>query len=110
MSNFCGQIAKINDSFRQGDSKLGQYVVTSGIASLSANEQAQIARKVIEYSDFNENNDPYMEHDFGDFEHNSVKIFWKIDYYSLDMKQGSEDPGDPAVTRRVLTIMLADEY
>ena len=65
---------------------------------------------VVSYDDFTEDNDPYGEHDFGAFELEGQKLFWKIDYYDLELRFGSDDPGDPDKTRRVLTILLAEEY
>ena len=62
------------------------------------------------FDDFSEDNDPWGEHDFGSFEHNGRTINWKIDYYDLALRFHSPDAADPAVTRRVLTIMLAEEY
>jgi Protein of unknown function (DUF3768) len=55
-------------------------------------------------------NDPYGEHDFGNFTLAGRKFFWKIDAYDANMEFGSEDPADPSQTTRVLTIMLAEEY
>jgi hypothetical protein len=66
--------------------------------------------KVETFDLFTQDNDPYGERDFGAFEHNGARIFWKIDYYDLTMTNGSEDPSDPKQTVRVLTIMLASEY
>jgi hypothetical protein len=34
----------------------------------------------------------------------------KIDYFDRNLKYHSPDPSDPAITVRVITIMLADEY
>lgn len=49
--------------------------------------------------------------DFGTIEVDGVgRIFWKIDYFDSCYEYGSEDPTDPAATRRVLTIMRAEEY
>ncbi len=62
------------------------------------------------YDRFSADNDPYGERDFGSFECYDVKCFWKIDYFNLDLTAGSEDPSDPTVTIRVVTILRADEY
>jgi len=84
--------------------------ITAGIALKSPEEQSEIMGRVFEFSDFAEDNDPHGEHDFGAFDVFGERIFWKIDYYDLDMNHGSPDPADPMVTTRVLTILLADEY
>jgi hypothetical protein len=52
------------------------------------------------------------EHDFGSFDCEGQRIFWKIDYYDrasfgTGCDMGSDDPTDPAKTLRILTIMLA---
>ena len=62
------------------------------------------------FDDFNADNDPHGEHDFGAFQIEHLKFFWKIDYYDKDLCYGSENPTDPDVTERVLTLMLAEEY
>jgi len=31
-------------------------------------------------------------------------------YYDKELQYGSENPADPAVTTRILTLMLASEY
>ena len=59
-------------------------------------------------SHFDRDNDPHGEHDLVTIEHDGVRYFAKIDYYSLDMNAGSEDPSDSAQTTRILTIMRAD--
>lgn len=112
-------IAEQNDRFRSmlqipqfGQPELrGQVVVTPGISALSPLRQIAILAEVRNFSAFSEDNDPYGEHDFGAFDHPGVgKIFWKIDYYDADYRFHSPDPADPKATRRVLTIMLAEEY
>ncbi len=88
----------------------GRCFLTAGIAALSPEQQIIAMAKVRDFDEFTEDNDPYGEHDFGAFTLNGQKIFWKIDYYSKDMKSGSEDPADPDKTTRVLTILLAEEW
>ena len=59
---------------------------------------------------FRTSNDPWGEHDFGAVEVRGEKVFFKIDYYTLDLNAGSENPANEGETHRVLTIMLASEY
>jgi hypothetical protein len=37
-------------------------------------------------------------------------LFFKIDYYDRNLTSASPDPLDPAVTVRVLTVLLPEEY
>lgn len=71
--------------------------------------QGTILERVHSFSDFTEDNDPYGEHDFGSFEFDGYAVDWKIDYYDRQLQYHSPDAADPAVTRRVLTTMLAAE-
>jgi hypothetical protein len=102
-------IARLNDVFRQTFLG-GQVMITRGIASLPADTQSRILQAVKEFNTFTKDNDPYREHDFGKLHCDGHTIFWKIDYYDLSLKWASEDPADPAKTRRVLTVMLANEF
>ena len=108
------QIAQQNDQFRQGDPNVpGQRFVTMGISELLKRLEIppeDLAQAVTEYAEFTEDNDPHGEHDFGSFEFHGHKCFWKIDYYDNDYSMGSDDPTDLSKTKRVLTVMLADEY
>lgn len=104
------KIAELNDLCRKSMGVTCRLYQTIGINTLPAEDQSAIREKVERFNDFNEENDPYGEHNFGAFDYSDQKIFWKIDYYDSDLKYGSEDPSDPGQTKRVLTIMLAHEY
>ncbi len=108
------KIAQLNDRFRKGDPTVsGKSFVTAGIIQLLTEQSipiSELADLMIAYSDFTEENDPYGEHDFGAFEMGGEKCFWKIDYFDTDYKMGSDDAADLSKTRRVLTIMLAEEW
>lgn len=104
------RIRELNDLARTAMGVASEVFRTEGIAELPQEEQSAIREKVEKFNDFNKDNDPHGEHDFGAFEHNGRKIFWKIDYYNKDCSMGSEDPSDPSQTTRVLTIMFAEEY
>ena len=99
----CEEIARKNDVIRR--SFIGGLIfLTSGVEALEAADKEAVLRKVREFDDVNEGNDPYGEHDFGSITHDGVKYFFKFDYYDENHEYHQEDGN------RVLTIMQADEY
>ncbi|MEO5948902.1 MAG: DUF3768 domain-containing protein [Candidatus Saccharimonas sp.] len=96
--------AALNDRFR--GMCLDVYY-TSGVRD-GIGDLIGLSRAVEGFSSFTEDNDPYGEHDFGSLKFEGQKIFWKIDYYDRDLKYWC-DPLDKSC-RRVLTVMLAEEY
>jgi hypothetical protein len=84
--------------------------MTPGVAALGPEAVARIIKTIEVYNDFCHANDPYQEHDFGSFDADGQTIFFKIDYLDKHLTYHSPDPADPAVTERVITIMLAEEY
>jgi hypothetical protein len=101
------RIQQLNDHVRTTltDCRL---LITPGVQAMDDLEA--ILAKVRTFRSFTAANDPYGEHDFGAFDYNGHTVFWKIDAYDLDLTMHSPDPSDPAVTARVLTVMLAEEY
>lgn len=106
MSN---RIAELNDAFRTTFVG-GEVCLTLGIAAMPTSAREAIMARVRAFNAFTPANDPNGEHEFGSFEFSEDTVFWKIDCYDRQLKSGSPDPADPAVTRRVLTILLAEEW
>jgi Protein of unknown function (DUF3768) len=120
------RIARLNDRARQAMGVACTAVATVGFRSLPASDQSCVRELIETYDAFDDDNDPHGERDFGTIyqlgdgrwttehprlpEDERERVFWKFDYYDRDLQFGSEDAANPAVTRRVLTIMLSDEY
>ena len=120
------RIARLNDLARRAMRVACTAVATVGFRSLSASDQSSVGELIETFDAFDEDNDPHGERDFGTIyqledgrwtterprvgEVERERVFWKLDYYDRDLQFGSEDAANPAITRRVLTIMLADEY
>ena len=102
-------IATLNDNFRKTFTG-GQVLLTAGIDSMSMDDKTNILSMVRNFNEFTPDNDPYCEHDFFSIDYKGNKIFAKIDYYDLNNQYMSENPANPDITNRVLTIMLAEEY
>ena len=102
-------ISVLNDSLRR-DWVGGRVAWTAGVEQLGIDAIIKIFDAVNEFDSFTPDNDPYGERDFGAVEIAGQRIFWKIDYYDRALEYGSPDPLNPAVTTRVLTVMLASKY
>jgi Protein of unknown function (DUF3768) len=103
------RIRSLNDAFRRTFVG-GAVMVTQGVEAMPLDQRRSLLQKIRNFDAFSEDNDPHREHDFGSVDEAGVRCFWKIDYYDRKTEFGSPDPADPAVTTRVLTIMLAEEY
>ena len=120
------RIARLNDLARSAMGVACTAVATVGFRSLPEADQSRVRELIETFDAFDEGNDPHGQRDFGSIyqltdgrwtterprlpEDERERVFWKLDYYDRAMRFASEDAANPAVTRRVLTIMLADEY
>ena len=102
-------IARLNDDLRKRG-RGGMIVVTRGVRRILGFDVRALLAALAAYNAFDPDNDPHGERDFGDLTIGDEDLLWKIDYYDSRFEFGSPDPVDPAVTKRVLTVMLASEY
>ena len=102
-------IAILNDKFRKSFIG-GEVLLSAGIAAMSSEDKANIVSLVQNFDNFTPDNNPYSENDFGSFDYKGEKILWKIDYYDLNHKYMSENPANPDITNRILTIMTVFEW
>lgn len=102
-------IARLNDKLRKSGNG-GRILVTRGVRALPDYDNAALLAALAAYDAFDPDNDPHGERDFGDLRLCETDLLWKIDYYDHALRYASPDPADPAVTVRVLTVMLESEY
>jgi hypothetical protein len=69
--------------------------------------KAAALQQVAVFKDFTEENDRHGDRDFLSFELCNRTFIFSITYYDKKLENGSPDPADPNVTRRVGTLMLA---
>ena len=107
MSPVSQNIRKKNDQLRQQIPLVPmphKFMMTSSVASLPEKQKFALFSKVANFNDFNEDNDPHGEHDFGTIFQDGEKYFWKIDYYDDDYQFHKEDGN------RVILLMHARDY
>ena len=103
------RIRDLNDKLRTTGIG-GTTYLTRGMWAKGPDFVAKACAAVRAFNAFAEDNDPWQEHDCATLDVDGETVIFKIDSYDLNMEYGSPDPADPNVTRRVLTIMLAEEY
>ena len=85
-------------------------MITQGIQALSVETRKNIFTAIRDFDDFNTDNDPYGERDFAALTVDGERVNFKFDYYDKSLQYASEDPTDPTITERVMTVLLASEY
>ena len=103
------RIRDLNDELRTTGIG-GTTYLTRGMWAKGSDFVAHAVSAVRAFDAFTNDNDPWQEHDGATLDVDGETVIFKIDYYDANMEYGSPDPADPKVTRRVLTIMLAEEY
>ncbi|MGX1498587.1 hypothetical protein ACSSV1_003638 [Labrenzia sp. MBR-25] len=110
-----GQIAALNDRFRQNQSTeddeiKGRWILGDDIEELPGTTKAAIKKKVREFADFEE----FPLHDRGAFEYRSkdksFPVIWMIKVYEDEtLSNEASHPEDPAQSYRVLLLDLSDD-
>ena len=108
-SDKAARISALNDELRRFG-RGGRVMITSGIETLGASAIARVLAAVASFDAFTADNDPYGERDCAILTVDGIRVLFKLDYYDADLVYHSPDPSDPSVTRRVMTVMRADEY
>lgn len=107
-------IARLNDDARLGLDRRARVMFTSNCLETfraapgihPAFVQAELL-KAFRHCEFAADS---PEHDFASILHHGRKVWMKVDYYDLDCEYGSEDPANAAITTRVITILLPEDY
>jgi Protein of unknown function (DUF3768) len=108
-SDKAARISALNDELRRFG-RGGRVMITSGIEALGAAAITCILAAIASFAAFTPDNDPHAEHDCAILTVDGIRVLFKVDYYDADLAYHSPDPSDPSVTRRVMTVMRADEY
>ena len=109
-------VGETNNRFRsevlEGRPGHHRILSTQGIQALGPAAVQEILYLVLSFKeeDFRESFDPHGDRDFIVVHHQGKKVWAKVDTYDTTLEWMSPDPTDDAVTVRVLTLMMPDEY
>ncbi len=113
-------IQQKNDNFRKNliqiaSQNQNHFYPTPLVQHLYKNDMEKFYRLLdhtMNYKGFDDDNDPWLEHDLAFFEFEGERYFFKLDYYAENFKNGVEDSDkmNDEKCKRVLTLGLAEEY
>jgi hypothetical protein len=115
MTDHISRIAQLNDRVRLGLDRNARIVMTATcLATLAGDDrrasealaQAEVLAAIRRYAFKPEDG---SERARGEFVIAGHTVRFTIDYYDRSLEWGSEDPADPLVTTRVMTIMLPSD-
>lgn len=86
------EIRRLNEAFRT--TLRGARLFLRQASRSCQLDEAAALQAVTEFKDFNEENDPHEERDYGSFDLSDREFWWKIDYYNPTMNGASQDPAD----------------
>lgn len=94
----------------RGFGSRGQALIADGIRAEGFEFAQKADQAAAQFDSFDDDNDPWQEHDCTALTVDGRRIIWKMGYYGRQLTNCSPNPADTKVTRLVLTIMLASEY
>lgn len=106
---FVMRIRSLNDAFRinrQG----GKVFLSPAVTAKGDAFKEAALRSVAEFDGFTEEHDHLGQHDAGLVNVDGERLFFRIDYEDRNTGERSFDPADTEKTRRVMTILLAEEW
>lgn len=108
------RVQQLNDRLRMtGPHRKEDMIVLVGdLAHAETELQLIVLHQARAFNAFTEDNDPYGEHDCASFQipvglTSTETFMFKIDYYDPNLEFASNDASDPAITRRVMSLMYA---
>lgn len=109
-------IAEANDAFRttiftpNRSRPKGVLVVTDRVGERGPDFLEAAVSAVAAFDRFNDECSASDEHNFGRLEVEGVPLVWQISLRDKTFSDYSPDPDDLEQTRRILLLMLAEEY
>lgn len=103
------KIVTLNDAFRR-DFSSDDVILSRGIQALCPEADREDLFDAIRCSDSTQLDDAFGERSCGTVGYDGAPVAWRIEYYNPTGDDESSDPADETVTRRMMTMIIADTF